>query len=76
MARVEHRHGEKVVDRNQSRDFFAIRIGIDPDGIARRGNGGMILRGGVVADRMRGLGWLWGARWAHPDYQHFSSNGG
>jgi hypothetical protein len=37
---------------------------------------GMILRGGVVADRMRGLGWLWGARWSHPDYQHFSSNGG
>ena len=37
---------------------------------------GMILRGGVVADRMRHLGWLWGARWSHPDYQHFSSNGG
>ena len=37
---------------------------------------GMILRGGVVASRMRNLGWLWGARWSHPDYQHFSSNGG
>jgi hypothetical protein len=37
---------------------------------------GMILRGGVVADTMRNLGWLWGARWSHPDYQHFSSNGG
>jgi hypothetical protein len=37
---------------------------------------GMIMRDGVVASRMRNLGWLWGARWAHPDYQHFSSNGG
>ncbi len=37
---------------------------------------GMILSGGVIATKMRGLGWLWGARWSHPDYQHFSSNGG
>lgn len=37
---------------------------------------GMILRGGAVASRMRNLGWLWGARWSNPDYQHFSSNGG
>jgi hypothetical protein len=37
---------------------------------------GMILRDGPVASRMRSLGWLWGARWSHPDYQHFSSNGG
>ncbi|MGN6087753.1 MAG: M15 family metallopeptidase [Actinomycetales bacterium] len=37
---------------------------------------GMILRGGPVATAMAQRGWLWGARWAHPDYQHFSSNGG
>ena len=37
---------------------------------------GMILRGSTVADKMRNLGWLWGARWSHADYQHFSSNGG
>ncbi|HEX4977394.1 MAG TPA: M15 family metallopeptidase [Nocardioides sp.] len=37
---------------------------------------GMILPDGVVASRMRSLGWLWGARWSNPDYQHFSSNGG
>ena len=37
---------------------------------------GMILGSGVIATRMRHLGWLWGARWSHPDYQHFSSNGG
>lgn len=34
------------------------------------------MSGGVIATQMRHLGWLWGARWAHPDYQHFSSNGG
>jgi hypothetical protein len=37
---------------------------------------GMILPQGVVAKAMRGRGWAWGARWASPDYQHFSSNGG
>ncbi len=37
---------------------------------------GMILRSGVIASTMRRNGWPWGARWAHPDYQHFSSNGG
>ncbi len=37
---------------------------------------GMIVRGGPVANGMAAEGWYWGARWAHPDYQHFSSNGG
>jgi len=37
---------------------------------------GMILRAGVVARRFARHGWPWGARWAHPDYQHFSANGG
>jgi hypothetical protein len=37
---------------------------------------GMILRSGVLARTMRRNGWSWGARWAHPDYQHFSANGG
>jgi hypothetical protein len=37
---------------------------------------GMITRRGVIATRFRNLGWPWGARWSHPDYQHFSSNGG
>ena len=37
---------------------------------------GMITRRGVIATKMRQLGWPWGARWSHPDYQHFSSNGG
>jgi D-alanyl-D-alanine carboxypeptidase/Bacterial Ig domain len=37
---------------------------------------GMILKNGTLAKAMRRNGWAWGARWAHPDYQHFSSNGG
>jgi D-alanyl-D-alanine carboxypeptidase len=37
---------------------------------------GMITRSGIIATVMRANGWPWGARWAHPDYQHFSSNGG
>ena len=37
---------------------------------------GMIIRSGVIASKMRQVGWPWGARWSHPDYQHFSSNGG
>ena len=37
---------------------------------------GMILRHGVVQRAFSSAGWLWGARWSHPDYQHFSSNGG
>ncbi len=37
---------------------------------------GMITRSGVIASTMRRNGWPWGARWSHPDYQHFSANGG
>jgi hypothetical protein len=36
----------------------------------------MILKNGTLAKAMRRNGWSWGARWAHPDYQHFSANGG
>lgn len=37
---------------------------------------GMILPGSAVATGMAGHGWPWGARWAAPDYQHFSATGG
>jgi hypothetical protein len=36
---------------------------------------GMISSGGSVATAMRAKGWPWGARWSHPDYQHFSETG-
>jgi Bacterial Ig domain/D-alanyl-D-alanine carboxypeptidase len=37
---------------------------------------GMLLKNGSVRTAMRRNGWPWGGRWSHPDYQHFSSNGG
>jgi hypothetical protein len=37
---------------------------------------GMIVQGGVIEATMSGQGWYWGTRFATPDYQHFSSNGG
>jgi hypothetical protein len=37
---------------------------------------GMIRSGGYVATAFADLGWPWGARWSHPDYQHFSRSGG
>lgn len=37
---------------------------------------GMILKRSATARAFAHMGWLWGARWSHPDYQHFSSNGG
>lgn len=37
---------------------------------------GMIRSGDAIAGTMAAYGWPWGARWANPDYQHFSSNGG
>ncbi len=37
---------------------------------------GMIVEGGVIQWTMTQLGWYWGAKFATPDYQHFSSNGG
>ncbi|MEV5978670.1 M15 family metallopeptidase [Streptomyces sp. NPDC052114] len=40
-----------------------------------RGAKGMIRRGDVITTAMRRVGWPWGARWVHPDYQHFSANG-
>jgi D-alanyl-D-alanine carboxypeptidase len=30
----------------------------------------------IIYKAMAKYHWLWGGRWAHPDYQHFSSNGG
>jgi len=37
---------------------------------------GVIFPGSVVAKAFAAQRWGWGARWAHHDYQHFSSNGG
>jgi hypothetical protein len=35
----------------------------------------MIMANGSVHRSFSYRGWEWGARWANPDYQHFSRNG-
>lgn len=37
---------------------------------------GTVTGDGVVATAFREAGWSWGGRWSHPDYQHFSDDGG
>lgn len=37
---------------------------------------GVITAGSVIASALFDRGWLWGARWSNPDYQHWSRNGG
>jgi hypothetical protein len=47
-------------------------------GFLDRGNlrTGMAAPGTVLNDAFASVGWFWGGRWASPDYQHFSKNGG
>ncbi len=76
----QHSYGN-AIDINTVRNPYVVGSRVYPD-FARtylnrsRVRTGMITRSGVVASKMRQLGWPWGARWSHPDYQHFSSNGG
>ena len=76
----QHSYGN-AIDINTVRNPYVVGSRVYPD-FARtylnRSNvrKGMITRRGVVATKFRNLGWPWGARWSHPDYQHFSSNGG
>jgi hypothetical protein len=76
----QHSYGN-AIDINTVRNPYVVGSRVYPD-FARtyldRSNvrTGMITRRGVIATQMRQLGWPWGARWSHPDYQHFSSNGG
>jgi D-alanyl-D-alanine carboxypeptidase len=37
---------------------------------------GMAEPNGLLNQAFAAVGWQWGGRWASPDYQHFSSNGG
>jgi hypothetical protein len=76
----QHSYGN-AIDINTVRNPYVVGSRVYP-GFARtylnrsHTRAGMITRGGVIATKMRQLGWPWGARWSHPDYQHFSSNGG
>jgi hypothetical protein len=75
----QHSYGN-AIDINTVRNPYVVGSRVYP-GFARtylnRSNvrTGMITRRGVIATKMRQVGWPWGARWSHPDYQHFSSNG-
>jgi hypothetical protein len=37
---------------------------------------GMAVAGGELVRAFAAVGWPWGGRWASPDYQHFSEDGG
>jgi hypothetical protein len=76
----QHSYGN-AIDINTVRNPYVVGSRVYPDSARTylnrsRVRTGMITRTGVIATRMRQLGWPWGARWSHPDYQHFSSNGG
>lgn len=76
----QHSYGD-AVDINTVRNPYVVGSRVYPSWARTyldRSNvrTGMILPGGVVARTMRANGWPWGARWSHPDYQHFSANGG
>lgn len=78
--RSAHSYGV-AIDINTFENPYVVGRGFHPAGAraylkrkpCRRG---MICPGGVIATAMRERGWPWGARWARPDYQHFSANGG
>jgi hypothetical protein len=76
----QHSYGN-AVDINTIENPYVTRSRIYPPGSRRYLDRspyrrGMIVAGGVVHRKFTALGWAWGARWGHPDYQHFSSNGG
>lgn len=76
----QHSYGN-AIDINTVRNPYVVGSRVYPD-FARtyldrsKVRTGMITPRGVVATKMRQVGWPWGARWSHPDYQHFSANGG
>jgi hypothetical protein len=78
--RSAHSYGV-AIDINTYENPYVVGSGFYPRGAGkylRRApcRTGMICPGGTVATAMRQRGWLWGARWSRPDYQHFSANGG
>lgn len=78
--RSAHSYGV-AIDINTFQNPYLVTGGYYPRGAGRYlrrspCRKGMICPGGPVATAMSARGWLWGARWSRPDYQHFSSNGG
>jgi hypothetical protein len=76
----QHSYGN-AIDVNPAENPYVIGSSVYPTGSTGYLNRavvrpGMIEPGDAIAGTMANLGWYWGARWADPDYQHFSSNGG
>jgi hypothetical protein len=75
----QHSWGD-AIDVNPFENPYVTATRIYPDGSERYLNRstyrtGMIMANGSVHRSFSYRGWEWGARWANPDYQHFSRNG-
>jgi hypothetical protein len=80
----QHSYGN-AIDVNTYQNPYATSSRIYPAAAAYRyyvtrsrhlGDVGVINPWSAMAKAFAARRWLWGARWAHHDYQHFSSNGG
>ncbi|MFI7341141.1 M15 family metallopeptidase [Streptomyces sp. NPDC050085] len=76
----EHSYGDAVDINTVENPYVDVHGRVHPAAGARfldrrRHAPGMLRAGDAVTTAMRRVGWAWGARWAHPDYQHFSANG-
>ena len=73
-------YGEAIDINTVQNPYVAGGVVSPPAGAAYldRGNlrPGMTGPGTAVNAAFASIGWLWGGRWASPDYQHFSKSGG
>jgi hypothetical protein len=74
-----HSYGD-AADINPFENPYKTRSRIYPTGSSRYMSRqtyrtGMIMPRSPFATAMRARGWLWGARWSNPDYQHWSKTG-
>ena len=80
----EHSYGD-AIDINTFENPYVTGSRVYPPAAAtryyfhrdqNRRDPGVISRNSSIAHAMFSRGWLWGARWSNPDYQHWSMNGG
>jgi D-alanyl-D-alanine carboxypeptidase len=80
----EHSYGD-AIDINTFQNPYVTSSHVYPPAAAQRyyrhrsqhlRDPGVISRRSTIARAMFKRGWQWGARWANPDYQHWSINGG
>ncbi len=75
----QHSYGN-AVDVNTKENPYVTGSRVYPPGSStylNRSNvrKGMLIKSGPIPREFANRRWFWGARWSHPDYQHFSSNG-